>query len=345
MSANKVILACAGSRKTSTIIEKALSLTDRRVLITTYTINNTDQKKDRIISIKGYIPKNITVSTWFSFLLSDGARPYQNVCYSKRRIKSIFFVNKKSVPFIGEKEFNKHYFYDSELIYTDKLSKFIIKCNNISSGAVLKRLEDIYDHIFIDEVQDMAGYDFDFIELLMKSDIATTVVGDCRQATYFTNCSPKNRQFKGCRIDDLFKKWGNESLCEVEERNTNFRSNQDICSFADKLYPDLPPSVSKDVPLTGHDGFFFIKHQQKVEEYIEEYNPIVLRWDKRTKVKSDQVMNFGATKGLEFDRVLIYPTNDITMFLKNKAELKPLSKAKFYVALTRARYSVAILLL
>lgn len=48
-------------------------------------------------------------------------------------------------------------------------------------------------------------------------------------------------------------------------------------------------------------------------------------------------------KGLSFDRVLIYPTGPIVKWLKdNKADLAPTSRSKFYVAITRARYSVGI---
>ena len=53
--------------------------------------------------------------------------------------------------------------------------------------------------------------------------------------------------------------------------------------------------------------------------------------------------NFGSSKGLEFDRVLIYPTKAITDWLKNQKHenLQPTSKSKLYVAITRAKLSVA----
>jgi hypothetical protein len=60
--------------------------------------------------------------------------------------------------------------------------------------------------------------------------------------------------------------------------------------------------------------------------------------------------NFGKSKGLGFDRVLIYPTKPIIKYLKDglltkvvKDKILPaLEFPNFYVALTRARYSVAI---
>lgn len=53
--------------------------------------------------------------------------------------------------------------------------------------------------------------------------------------------------------------------------------------------------------------------------------------------------NFGESKGLEFKRVLIYPTKPIwDWIIDNTKELKDQSRAKFYVAITRAFDSVVI---
>ena len=55
-------------------------------------------------------------------------------------------------------------------------------------------------------------------------------------------------------------------------------------------------------------------------------------------------MNFGESKGATFDRVLIYPTVDmINWIVNNKSKLTDGARAKFYVGLTRAKYSVAVI--
>ncbi|MDR2409366.1 MAG: hypothetical protein LBE13_14800 [Bacteroidales bacterium] len=54
-------------------------------------------------------------------------------------------------------------------------------------------------------------------------------------------------------------------------------------------------------------------------------------------------MNFGESKGLSFDRVLIYPTKPFLDWLKNNSfDLAETSRSKFYAAITRAKYSVGI---
>lgn len=52
-------------------------------------------------------------------------------------------------------------------------------------------------------------------------------------------------------------------------------------------------------------------------------------------------MNFGDAKGGAFERVLVYPTEPMTKWLLNHAvELKQQSRARLYVAVTRAIKSV-----
>jgi len=72
------------------------------------------------------------------------------------------------VYFKEEGEFEKHYLTPGHKIYSDKLAKFVIRCNEKSDGAVIDRLSKIYTHIFIDEVQDLAGYDLDILKLFSQ---------------------------------------------------------------------------------------------------------------------------------------------------------------------------------
>lgn len=49
----------------------------------------------------------------------------------------------------------------------------------------------------------------------------------------------------------------------------------------------------------------------------------------------------GGSKGLTFDKVIIYPTKDMKAWLRDKEiELRTTTKAKLYIAITRARKSV-----
>jgi hypothetical protein len=87
-----------------------------------------------------------------------------------------------------------------------------------------------------------------------------------------------------------------------------------------------------------HEGIFLIK-KEDIKEYCDKYSPTVLKF--RNAIYPE--WNYGKSKGLTFDRVLIYPTVKIREYLQkcNISKIKSV-KAKFYVALTRARYSVGI---
>jgi DNA helicase-2/ATP-dependent DNA helicase PcrA len=339
---NKIVVAAAGSRKTTLIVEESLKNVDKKTLILTYTIDNLNQIRVYFFQKNGAIPHNISIQSWYSFLLAHGARPYQNYVYDECRIPSIYFQKGRSAPFARKSDVSRYFLSKSKKIYTDKIAEFACLCNSKSGGLVIDRLASIYDQIYIDEVQDLAGYDFDFLELLLMSNICVTVVGDNRQAIFFTNCSPKNSQFKGKSIIHLFKHWEKGGTCSIEEKCECYRCNQMICDFSDKLYPEMPKTKSMNTKLTGHDGIFFVC-KERLSSYVNRYSPKILRDTVRTNTAGLPALNFGLAKGHNFDRVMIFPNRPIKDYLKNgdPNNLKDTTKAKFYVALTRARYSVA----
>ena len=353
MKLNKLIVAAAGAGKTTFLVNEALKLKDERVLITTYTQANEAEIRKKIIEVNQCIPPNVTVQTWFSFLLQHGVRPFQGGIFEKE-ITGLILVNSQSglkyiskgipVYFSEEKEFEHHYFSKETKIYSDKISKFVFRCNEISKGLVIDRLSRIYLHIFIDEVQDLAGYDLELLKLLFKANTNTLLVGDPRQGTYSTNSSSKNKKFKKAAIVNFFKDDSLGIEIDTTSLTTNYRCNNSICELSNKLFPDMPATTSGNNETTNHDGVFLVR-ESEVNEYLSSYPVTQLRENVKTEVNQQyRVMNFGESKGLSFDRVLIYPTKPIlTWFSNNDSELAPTSRSKLYVALTRARFSVGII--
>jgi ATP-dependent exoDNAse (exonuclease V) beta subunit len=56
-----------------------------------------------------------------------------------------------------------------------------------SRGALLYRLESLYDEILMDEVQDLSGWDWEILNRLFASCIDIRMVGDIRQSVLSTN--------------------------------------------------------------------------------------------------------------------------------------------------------------
>ncbi|RWU08120.1 UvrD-helicase domain-containing protein [Pedobacter chitinilyticus] len=363
---NKLIISAAGSGKTTYLVREALKVSHGNVLITTYTEANEQEIKKKFYDINGSIPINITIQTWFSFLLQHGVRPYQGTIFDGHikgmllvnGASGINYVNKQgiSVPFTEEKDFQKHYFSKSDKLYSDKLAKFVVKCNTQSKGKVVDRLERIYNYVFVDEVQDLAGNDLEFLKLLFKSKINTTLVGDPRQVTYLTHNEKKYHNYKDGNIKQfILDKCAKECTIDETTLGRSHRNNAEICSFSSKLYPLLEPSIPCDCiecrsSSSTHNGVFLVSSGD-IDAYRVKYNPVVLRH----QLAIEPEWNYGNCKGLGFDRVLIYPTETISKYLcdgRLSKEVKDKSGnikhknafdiAKFYVALTRARYSVAI---
>ncbi|MEH0417271.1 UvrD-helicase domain-containing protein [Streptomyces sp. B21-083] len=335
------VIAAAGSQKTQHIIDCVVADPSKRVLVTTYTNENLQQIVNRLSAGTGVLPGHVTVMGWFTFLLNECARPYQSFILDETGMMGgLNFVGQRS-RYIPKSNPKRYYLDSGQAAYRDGVSAFAFEANKASRGMVVDRLSRIYDHIYIDEIQDMAGYDLELLELLMKSPISVTVVGDPRQATFVTNNAAKNRQFKGSGIVEWLGK--RATLCVIENRVESYRCNQEICDFADDLYPDLARTVSKNTEVTGHDGIFTVK-KSDVQEYVETYAPVVLRWDKRADTCGLDAMNMGTSKGSTFNRVLIFPTKPMISYYETRDCNQAGDRAKLYVAVTRAKYSATFVL-
>jgi DNA helicase-2/ATP-dependent DNA helicase PcrA len=135
-------------------------------------------------------------------------------------------------------------------------------------------------------------------------------------------------------------KWFEERArtCHLEDRRDNFRCNQAICDFADALYPDMNATTSQNSEITGHDGVFEITLSE-VDAYVKQYNPVILRDSRSTNVLGHKAINIGVAKGSTYDRVLIFPTKPMKIYLKNRNPSAMTSVTRLYIAVTRARFS------
>ena len=352
MSVNKLFIAGAGCGKTTFIVEKALQMKGRNILITTYTINNEENIKNKIIEKNGFIPSNTNILTWFSFLIHYGANPYLSYFFNEIDKINGFHFSENANYYISHND-KRYYFTDDNKIRSYSLSEFVFRCNKKSNNKVINRLENIFNTIFIDEVQDMSGYDLDIIELLCNSSINLCLVGDLRQRVYKTNRSNKNsskinNKSYNYNIHDYINKYSINCKIDEKQLNKSYRNSKEICNFATKLYPNYS-KIEYTFEYNKKDGgiFFIEKNKDKINKYLALHpnNIIQLRFSKNSSADfintSFPVLNFGAVKGLEYDRVIIFLTDGLINILKNK-DTREYSdnKAKLYGAITRARYSV-----
>jgi len=375
----KLVLASAGAGKTEEIISEAVTRYEagETVLLLTYTQNNQLELQQRIARKLGAVPDGLRVKGWFTFLLEDLIRPYQLVFF-KNRIENVYFneSNPHKVPgnnfqIPGRTEYradgqlnSRHFLTRSEdLAHTAFLSKLACRISEapdacseqkigrktIRHGFSFQRLKEIYDAVIFDEVQDLTGWDYQVLEKLSAiGGIDLICVGDFRQTIYLTHHDNKKPSTNAEKIE-TFVKLGFES----ENKFVSRRCVQPICKFADSIHESLglPPtkSLAENV-IEEHLGVFAIT-QEQFEAYYTAYEPTLLRNKRNVATdlcKGREVYNFGEAKGLQFPRTLIIPTPRQQAFLNGNDDafngLRTDQEInRFYVAVTRAQYSTAIL--
>lgn len=338
---NEIIIAAAGGGKTTRIVQRSLADPRRRVALVTYTNNNVGELHKRFYEIGPVVPVHVEIWSWYRFLLHEMVRPYQSVLLS-RRVEGVHFVEGKSAPYAKKTDIDRYYLSDGGgLVFSDKISELILVLNAASKGAVIARLKLRFGTVFIDEVQDMAGYDLELLELLLRAGIDIVLVGDHRQATFSTNNSSKNKAFAGTKIIGKLRAWQKAGLADLMFERETHRCHQLVASLADAFFPNEPATISKNTVITGHDGVFLLRRAD-VANYVAQFSPQVLRLNRSTKCDDLAAMNFGDSKGLTFNRVLIFPHKKGEQWLKTgDFSHVEASAAKLYVGITRARHSVA----
>ena len=342
-SPNKIIVASAGSGKTTSIVSEAGNKEHENCALITFTNNNSAELRGKALELFGHVPTGMTVSTWYRFLLRHFVRPYQAHLYGPR-VRTLKRVNGRSARGIAKTNIPRHYFMAEGDMYLDKVSQFACAVIDEAGELPVQRFEQIFDQLYIDEVQDLAGYDLDLVEHLLNSEVSVTLVGDVRQATYRTNPAAKNSAYAGPKIINKFDEWCQSEYTTIEHQAHSYRCVQAICNFSDQFYPDLPTTESRNEVVTDHDGVFAVR-ESSVEHYMQAHDPQVLRLRRTQKVLPGCPLNFGEAKGKGFQRTLIFPHANLLSVLRTGdiGELGPSdeTRAKVYVGITRAYQSAA----
>jgi len=340
-SDNVIVLASAGSGKTTDIVNQACANGGRTALVT-YTINGRNELLDKAYESRGAVPPHVAMLTWYTFVLTHLIRPYQNHLYEPRIIGINFNQMPDHARRIAKNRVDQFFFSSRGRLWRDRTTDFACRLIDKTGGLPIKRLEKIFQHLYIDEAQDLSGWDLELMEHLLKSTIKVTLVGDHRQATFSTNNNPKNKAYWGEKIIDKFEEWKNVGLADISHKAESQRCVQAICDFADKFFPKCQPTTSRNATVTDHDGVVLLR-ERDVKRYWDRFAPQPLRYDARTTVQYGAPLNFGESKGMTFERTLIYPTGGLRKYVKS-GNLPDAGKslAKIYVAVTRAKQSVAI---
>lgn len=347
---NTATLAVAGARKTQSIVDAcAEGDPATRRLVLTYTLSGQRDLESRLRA--ACPPRNVPdVSGWYAFLLRQWVRPFLPLKYEGRRLKGLNFdglpqTNSKGIVIASGEE---RFLDEQSRAYKRFLSKLAIDVADSAGGTVTTRLQRMYDEIYIDEVQDMTGYDLDILERLLKSTSVIRMVGDMRQSVFSTNAQdPRHKKYRGLGMLDWFELQRKAGRLEVEYSSTTWRSVQEVATFSDTIFDPtfgFPATESAQDKSSEHDGVFALAPEHAAA-YVEQYQPFGLRQTGATAVPEGiTATNFGISKGQTHDRVLIFTTKPMRDFLAKGTLLAGESACGLYVGVTRAIYSVAFVM-
>lgn len=364
---NKVIFAAAGNGKTYSLCSQAkdaINNGNKCALLISYTnegvhaLENEYKKQNY-----GVLDEKVIIKSWYSVLLSEFIKPYQctlklkdkrykneyPVTFPENFVASIAFYETEPPPRYYNQTHVQYFVNRHGDVSPDRTSHLAYLCNEHSKRKVITRMEEIYSHIFIDELQDYAGWDLEIIRLLFESKMQVWCVGDYKQATYRTNNSPKNRQYRDENIRKYFAELEKQGLCTVSRENTTRRFNYEISNFINTIHNDkesivFPSPIINQRKSPDHIGVYLIEPQY-LSEYCKYYKPVILRYAKNSKISfyhECEVVNYGGSKGATYNRTLIIPVSTVLPFIVGQSHITAnQTRSKFYVACTRAKHSIA----
>lgn len=240
-------------------------------------------------------------------------------------------INYKPNPNKFAKQTNQSYYIDkNNRVFSNRISKLLEKTGELVN--VNSRLEKYYDNLYIDEIQDLGGNDFNFLKQITSAKIKILLVGDFYQHTFDTsrdgivNKSIHN-EFEKYKC--LFKKMG--LTVDTDSLDKSWRCSPSVCKF-----------------ITNNLGIEIKSHKQEntnvsliedVEKAIEIFNDkkiVKLFYKEHYKYKCFS-RNWGDSKGENHYNDICVVLNRTTLDnYGDLTKLKPQTKNKFYVACSRA---------
>lgn len=327
----RVILAVAGSGKTTFIVNR-LSL-DKRCLIITYTINNTENLRHSIIEKFGFLPNNIKLVSYFSFLYSFCFRPFLS---SEISNKGIYWKYPPDFSRNFKRDDISYYITNSRKLYHNRLAKLI---QAYELGKNIKaRLEKYFDSIYIDEVQDFAGHDFELLKTISKSDLEMLFVGDFYQHTFDTSSDGRTNINLHDDYDKYKQKFSNMGLkIDIETLKNSYRCSKTTCDYIrDKIGIDIFSHGDKETQIS------FIQTQEEAQAIFDNQEIVKLFYQKYYEYPCFG-NNWGNCKGEnKYNDVCIVLNPTTIKNLKGDKfdNLVPQTRNKLYVACSRARGNI-----
>jgi len=295
-----LIVASAGSGKTSVLIEKAKFLIQSRgvsphsFLMLTFSNKAANELKERLINQIGFECRKSVVSTFHSFALMilrkfdeySGISPLFKIIDSEERNRFLSTVaNELKVPRFelrdykelhskikqGEMDLPQKYkiIYDSlekkllsmNMIEIDDLIPMAIELIKINK-VVLSFINETFKYIFVDEYQDINLQQFQLIESLIDSSIQFVAVGDDDQCIY---------EWRGSK-PSIMRDFSFRKDVKSYYLTHNYRSQGNIINLANSIIKlnktRIPKEMAPTLIATTKPELYEFENREKEAIYI-----------------------------------------------------------------------------
>lgn len=321
----RIILAVAGSGKTTYLVKHIHN--GERTLVLTYTDSNRLILRKKIIDEFGVFPEDIHIQTYFSFLYSFCIQPF--LMLENKLNGLIYKVNKKMYA-----KGDERYLTLNNRLYYNRAAKFIEE-RGIHDN-IINRLEKYYQNLYIDEIQDFAGHDFELLKTISQSRINILFTGDFFQHTFDTS---RDGNVKQSLYDDynkykgIFKKMN--FIVDETTLIKSYRCGPVICNYIKK---------NLNINIESHnDNKVEIKFIENEIDNIISNDNIIKLFYKQHYLYRCWSRNWGDCKGEDGynDVCVVLNKKTLDYYIKNKLrELSNITLNKLYVAISRAHGNV-----
>ncbi len=320
----RLLLAVAGSGKTTFLIN--LLNTEKRFLLVTYTRNNYEHLRCSILKKFGFFPEKIKVLSFFQFLYSFCFKPF---CGLTMKTCGICFDYPEDLTRFhpGKESFYKT---KSGRIFSNRIAHF---CKDHCAENIKDRIDKYYDYFFIDEVQDIAGHDFNLLMSIIPNTCNALFVGDFFQHTYETSNDGNVNLTLYKNYKNYLKRWKDAGVTvDVSSLSRTHRCSTEICDFV--------RNMGIEIESTGvtQGNVVVLDNEQDVDAIVNDDSIPKLFLNNSINYRCVS-MNWGASKGIDSftDVCVVLNKTALSLFLKGKlADMNSISKNKLYVACTRA---------
>lgn len=174
---------------------------------------------------------------------------------------------------------------------------------------IKSRITSYFYKFIIDEVQDIAGRDFDFLEKLMETEINMLFVGDFFQHTYNTSRDGNVNQ----NLFSDFNSYTSKFIAKgfIKDTSTlinSWRCSKNICDFIAK---NLNIEIKSNRDESDNTSIKFISDTKEVIKLLDDNNIVKLHYQ-NGPIHGVGHKNWGDTKGEDCYQDVCVVLNKVT---------------------------------